>query len=524
MASTPLSPAEMNELGRNVIATGDLDQASEIFELLFEAGIAEARGVLALGIALQAASRTQAALEWVGRAVLLEPDNPLTFHVLAHLLIEVEAFEAGADAARQALKLRTDFTAAMAQLGHCLQKLGRSDEAVCALERALDLAPENAAARLDLGNAYQVRGNWDLAEAAFARAALDDPASSKPFFNLGNLLQRTGRYLEAQAAYDRALAIAPDDAAARVNAGLLQLAMQDFHRGWANFEWRWKAPSERPVVRDCEAPVWRGDDDIRGKRILIQAEQGLGDTLQFIRYAKLLSHRGGEVIVDTPASLRSLLSKVEGVVGVISKPDDLPPVDYRCPMMGLPFALRYFEPLETSPNGYLNVDTAVRQKWSRRLRAAGCPLVGLAYAGNPRHSNDRNRSIDLDLVLNHLPRGPRYLVLQTELREGDGERFSRRDDVEWIGSDFVDFMDTAAVAMELERIVTVDTAIAHLAGALGRPTHLLLPFEPDWRWGLGGSTCRWYPTMTLHRQLQPGDWSEPLRATSAALRELLADG
>jgi len=522
MATSALSPAQMNELGRSVITSGDLDQAAEIFALLVDAEIAEASAVLALGFALHTAGRTKDALEWTGRAVSLAPEDPLGFHVLAHLLIEIEAFSAGADAAAQALMLSPGFSTARAQLGHCLQKLGRPQEAVTELRRALEQTPEDVSVRLDLGNAYQDLGEWKEAEAAFDRAARDDPHSSKAHYNLGNLFQRLGRRSDALAAYDRALEIKPEDAAVRVNAGLLQLTMEDFERGWANFEWRWNAPSERPFVRDCFAPVWRGDEDISGRRLLIQSEQGLGDTLQFIRYAAPLARLGAEVFVDAPASLQTILETAQGVAKVITPREDLPAVDFRCPMMSLPHALRMPTPVSAPAEGYLTVHPDAQRKWNDLLGEYGQPIVGLAYAGNPRHTNDRNRSLPLGELIPHLPKGPRYAVLQTELRDGDADLLAARDDIEWLGPEFSDFMDTAAASRRLDLIVSVDTAIAHLAGALALPTHLLLPFEPDWRWGYDRPFCLWYPSMTLHRQVHPGDWSHPLAEVSDILAGLVA--
>ena len=514
MTSAALTPSQMNELGRSVIESGDLDQAAQIFKLLCDGDLAEPQSLLGLGLAFEAAGQTREALEWTGRSVSLDPENPIGFHVLAHLFIEMEAFSGGADAARQALKQKPDLAAARAQLGHCLQKLGRPDEAVTELRLALEQRPDDASALLDLGNAYQDAGHWKEAEAAFEHAARLDPCSAKPHYNLGNLLQRVGRRSEALAAYDRALDVAPDDAAIRVNAGLLQLTMEDFERGWRNFEWRWKAPSERPFVRECDAALWSGDEDLRGKRILIQAEQGLGDTLQVIRYAPLRAARGADVRVDAPASLWTLLATVEGVDRVIAPRDELPSVDFRCPTMSLPHALGLSTPLAADKSGYLKVDPRSRRKWDERLGGYKPPLVGLAYAGNPRHTNDQNRSIPLEALLPNLPFGARYMVLQTEIRDGDAELISTRDDIEWRGPELEDFMDTAAASMGLDLIITVDTAIAHLAGALARPTHLLVPFDPDWRWGFDRRTCLWYPSLTLHRQVRRHDWTYPLRTVS----------
>jgi len=522
MTTNALTPAQMNALGRSVIDAGDLDEAAQIFELLLDADMAEASALLALGLAFQSGGKAKEALEWVGRCVSLDPENPTSFHVLAHLFIEIEAYSAGLDAARQALRLQPDLAVARAQLGHCLQKLGRADDAVIALTEALEQRPDDASAQLDLGNAYQDLGDWAKAETAFKRAARLDPHSAKADYNLGNLLQKIGRRSDALAAYERALTIAPEDAAIRLNAALLQLTMEDFEQGWRNFEWRWRAPSERPFVRKCDAPVWTGDADLQGRRILVQAEQGLGDTLQFVRYAPLLAARGARVFIDAPSSLRALLAALEGVEGVISPPDDLPPVDFRCPTMSLPFALRIPAPLPGRPEGYLKVHPQSQQIWAARLATSQRPRVGLAYAGNASHTNDRNRSMALAELLQHLPAGPRYFVLQTEIREGDAHHLAARDDIDWLGPELKDFMDTGAVATRLDLIVTVDTAIAHLAGALGRPTQLLLPFEPDWRWGFDRSTCLWYPSLTLHRQLRRSDWSDPLRCVADRIASLVA--
>lgn len=519
--SRALSPEEMNALGRTVIAAGDLVQAAEIFQLLCDAELAEPSALLALALANHSVGRLKDALEWAGRSVARDPGNPTAFQLLAHVLIEVGAFAAGADAAREAIRLGPELSTAHAQLGRCLHRLGRLDEAVIALEAALERTPKDASARLDLGNVYQDLGAWAQAEIEFGRAAQDDPSSAKPFYNLGNLLQLMGRRLEALAAYDRALAISPDDAATRVNLGLLQLTLEDFEQGWSNFEWRWSAPSERPFVRDCDSPIWRGEQGLDGKRILIQSEQGLGDTLQFIRYAEPLASRGAKVVVDVPASLRALLATAAGVDGVVSGGDPLPRVDFRCPMMSLPSALGIPSPLPSPAGGYLRVAEAAAQRWESRLPNSGRLRVGLAHAGNAKHTNDRNRSIDLGLVLKHLPTGAHYFILPTELRDDDEHQIASRDDVDWLGPEFNDLMETGAAMMRLDLIVSVDTAIAHLGGALGRPTHVLLPFFPDWRWGFERRDCLWYPTVALHRQRRHQDWTTPLQDVSAVIRARL---
>ena len=298
------------------------------------------------------------------------------------------------------------------------------------------------------------------------------------------------------------------------------MTLEDSEPGWRNFEWRWRAPTERPFVRECAAALWLGDEAISGKRLLIQSEQGLGDTLQFIRYAAQLADQGAQVFVDAPAALKSILSRVEGVFQVISPDEDLPAVDFRCPMMSLPHALRLATPLGAGTQGYLTVHPDALRKWEDRFGPGDRPLVGLAYAGNAKHTNDLNRSIRLDELLPHLPRGPRYVVLQTELRDGDAALMSTRHDVEWMGPEFRDFMDTAAASTRLDLIVTVDTAIAHLAGAIGRPTLLLLPFEPDWRWGFDRKNSLWYPSVTLLRQVRRGDWSDPLQVVTDVITTL----
>jgi hypothetical protein len=319
-------------------------------------------------------------------------------------------------------------------------------------------------------------------------------------------LQALNHHADAIASFERAIAIEPDFADAHFNKSLALLAIGDYPRGQAEYEWRWKRSGTEHLRHNFGRPLWRGDDAPQGKTILLHAEQGLGDTIQFARYARLLGRAGAAVILETHSELKPLLARLEGVRSVIARGETRPAYDFHCPLGSLPLAFKTELSSVPTEIPYVSADAERVKRWSPRLEALGGPRVALVWAGNAAHANDLHRSVPLAL-LRPLWAGDvaRFVSLQRDLRAGDGEILAAAP-VLALGSELADFDDTAAVLAGCDLVITVDTSVAHLAGATGRPVWLLLPFSSDWRWTAESDRSPWYPSARLYRQPQPGDW------------------
>jgi hypothetical protein len=300
------------------------------------------------------------------------------------------------------------------------------------------------------------------------------------------------------------------------------LTLGDYRRGFAEYEWRWRRTGMAPR-KSFRRPPWLGEIPIAGKTILLHAEQGLGDTVQFVRYAPLLARAGAKVVLEVQPELKTLLAGVEGVSTILGLGDPLPPFDLHCPLASLPLAFK--TELATVPAAipYLRAPEPYLEKWRPRLEALPAPRVALAWSGRGAHPNDRNRSLALDALapLLSVP-GLSFVSVQHAPRPADAERLAREPRLTHLGDALSDFADTAAVLALVDLVVCVDTSVAHVAGALGRPAFVLVPFQPDWRWALDRDVSSWYPAMRLLRQPALGDWASVvvrMRAELAAFSQ-----
>ena len=330
-------------------------------------------------------------------------------------------------------------------------------------------------------------------------------------------LAALNRHADALSSYGRVLTLQPDNADVHFNAALSLLTLGDYRRGFAEYEWRWKRAGYPPRT-DLRKPLWLGETPLAGKTILLHAEQGLGDTVMFARYAPLLARAGATVVMEVQPELKGLLTGLDGVAAVVGRGEPLPPFDLHCPLTSLPFACKTELAGVPAEIPYLRADPARIEKWRPRL-AGPLPRVALAWSGRASHVNDRNRSLSLSQLSPLLEaEDVRFVSIQRELRPADAERLSREPRIIDLGAELADFTDTAAVLSLCELVICVDTSVAHVAGALGRPTFVLLPFQPDWRWTLDRATSPWYPATRLFRQPAPGDWASVI----ARVREELA--
>ena len=331
------------------------------------------------------------------------------------------------------------------------------------------------------------------------------------------------RWDEALASYDQAIAIDPSYADAQYNRALLQLFLGDFTNGWKGYEWRWKNASRLAIgeAREFQRPLWLGRDSIAGKRLLLYSEAGLGDTLQFCRYATRCATLGASVILQVQAPLVELLSGLEGVDRVLPEGAALPEFDFQCPLMSMPLAFN--TQLETVPScaRYLASDKTKFARWMAELGKYSRPRIGLAWSGNPKNTIDHSRSIRLADLIAQLPPQFHYFRLQRQVRSADQAALSSSSIISF-PEELLDFANTAALCECLDLVISVDTSVAHLSGALGQRTWVLLPYVPDWRWLRDRDDSPWYPSLKLFRQSSAGDWNHVLNRLASDLGADLA--
>jgi Tfp pilus assembly protein PilF len=404
------------------------------------------------------------------------------------------------------LRLDPNHVEALNNLGVALHSQGQIENALHSLRRAIALKPEYADAHSNLGNALQEQGHLDGAVASYRQALQLKPAHFDALNNLGNALRAQGKLVESVASYERALQVKPDNPQVRMSRALCWLQMGDFERGWAEYEWRLKCREfSIPAFRQ---PLWDGSP-LEGRLILLYADHGLGDSIQFIRYAPMVKARGGCVIVACQQPLARLLATCPGIDEVFAEGSLLPDFGFYAPLMSLPRILATSLSSVPAEVPYLAADRALVEQWRGELEPGGGFRIGIVWQGNPRYRRDHQRSFRL-AQLEPLARvaGVRLLSLQkgagTDQIAQLGERFAVSD----LGSQFTDFMDTAAVMRNLDLVITSDSSIAHLAGALGVSIWVAIPVAADWRWLNEREDSPWYPTMRLFRQKRWGDWDE----------------
>jgi Flp pilus assembly protein TadD len=495
--------------------TGRFDEAISVCRAAIAIAADCAEAFASMGAALSQVGRDREALAAYREAIIFDPRVADPYKNLGITHYRLGQFDPAIIVAHWAARLAPGDPGAHASLGNTLQRQGRFDEAITAYGKAVTLAPGYAEAHGNLGAALSHTGRDSEAVAAYRKAIVLGPGAADAYTNLGSGLFRLTRIGEAIAAHRRAIRLAPDSGGAHLSLAHALLVDGAFEEGYRHYEWRWRAPSFHSPRRNFSQPLWQGEP-FPGKTLLVHAEQGLGDSLQFCRYLPLLAPLGGRVVLECPPPLVELLGQIPGVAAVITTGHPLPPFDLHVPMLSLPRACRAEARLLPGPVPYLRADPGRLAAWRHRLDGANALRVGLVWAGNPQHHNDRRRSMPAQylrplaqrksVVFHSLQKG----ATRSQLAELDGT-------VVDLGAAIEDFGDFAAALELVDLLITVDTAAAHLAGALGKRVWTLLPFAPDWRWRLATETSAWYPTMRLFRQSKPDDWAELMDRVGDAL-------
>jgi tetratricopeptide (TPR) repeat protein len=476
------------------------------------------------GNVLRKLKRPKEALQAYQRALSMEPCYAEAHFNLGDLLADLRRLEEAVESYGRAISANPMLAAAWVNLGNTLRALRRFDAALQSFDRAVAIDQENAEAHIGRGNALRDQGHIDEALASYDRALELQPQSAVAHNNRGVALRDLKRWEAAEESYERAIAIVPDYAEAYVNRCADRLIRGDFERGWPDYEWRWKLPTAIQAgarVEHLGRPLWLGETPIVGKTVLLHSEQGLGDTIQFCRFAKTLTDLGARVILEVPAPLRDLIQRLEGPSKLIALGDPLPTdLDYHCPLMSLPLALG--TTLQTIPasSRYLTADPTKVAAWRARLGTREKPRVGLTWSGAAEYKEDHLRSLPLATLMPHLPSGFEYFRLQKEIREGDRRTLECNPQIRDFSADIADLDDTAALCECLDIIISTCTSVAHLSAALGKRTWVLLSSSPDWRWLLNREDSPWYSSVKLFRQDRPANWSYVLaRMSDELIRE-----
>jgi len=447
-----------------------------------------------------------------------DPNNADALHLLGVLNHQTGKSDVAVNLISKALTINPAYAEAHSSLGAIYRSLANFDEAVACYQTALRINPDYADAHYNLGNAFLELGQLDEAVCCFQQTLNLTPGNAKAHHNLGNAYRELGRIDEAIACCRRAIASDANYAEAYSNLGILQLLSGDFLNGWGNYARRWQTVDFSKSRRAYQEPYWDGRD-FHGKTLFLYPEQGLGDFIQFARYLPVVAQKGGQITLEVPTALYDLYARLEGADVVVQTGQSPDPFDLHAALMDIPGLLG--TTLQSIPpwQGHLQVPGDLVEKWKTRLGAYQGLRVGMVWAGNPGHKNDIRRSIDPALLkplcsLNDV----KIFSLQVG-RDGEAvENFGSK--VIDLSADLTSFSETAALMMNLDLIISADSAPAHLAAALGRPIWTLLPYLPDWRWLLERADSPWYPGMRLFRQNKRDDWQAVIERVGEELLRL----
>jgi tetratricopeptide (TPR) repeat protein len=505
----------LSDLGRLTDALASFDKA-----IALDSGYADAfnnRGNVLYKLERHAEARAD-----YGRAIACRPGYAKAYFNRG---VTFEALKRSDDALAdydKAIALKSDYADPHNNRGSVLNSLARHDEALASCDKAIALKPAMAQAHYNRGIALEALGRSQAALASFDKALALDPGYAIAHNARGFLLESANRLDEALACFDRAIASRPDYAAAYWNKALLLILMERYQEGWELYEWRFKHEEMKAYYHSFPQPGWRGGECLVDKRVLVYAEQGLGDTIQFCRYLPKLTALGAELVFEVPPALVSVVASLDCRMTVVAAGTERPPFDLHCPLMSLPLAFQTSVATIPADIPYLSCDKTKLDVWLGRLGSKRGPRVGLVWSGSATHKKDAARSVALER-LTPLARLPVELhSLQKEYRSSDIETLTEGFPLRRHDDEFGDFSDTAALIAAMDVVISVDTSVAHLAGAMGKRVWILLPFAPDFRWGMERADTPWYPSARLFRQPAAGDWESVIEALVTSLRDLIA--
>ncbi|MFL9866767.1 tetratricopeptide repeat protein [Paraburkholderia fungorum] len=507
----PRTPEVLLACGGVLQLQGREEDALACYDEILEANPHDVAALYNGCVVLDNLHRYDALLARCDRLLALEPDHALAWLGRGNALEGMKRHADALVAFDGALARAPGLDAASSNRGVALHLMERHADALESYDRALAAAGPSAELCWSRGNVLQQLGRHDDALDSYEQALLPSPDTGHAWYMRGSALQQLQRHAEAIACYRRAQELDPALVVAEAAEAFCLLLTGEFAAGWRQHENRWRDPAIARHRRHERQPLWSGAASVEGKTVLLHAEQGYGDTLQFCRYASLVAERGARVILEVPGALKLLMESLHGPGEVLASGDPLPPFDLQCPLLSVPFALgTQLETIPAATTPYLHADATRSRIWTDKVDAAARPgtlRIGLAWSGNPAHNNDQNRSLPLETLASIYTQHASFFSLHQFVRERDAQTLEDSGLIHF-GTDLKDFSDTAALVNALDLVISVDTSVIHLAGALGKPFWVLLPGVPDWRWLLEREDSPWYPQARLFRQRKPGDWAE----------------
>ncbi|UZJ42182.1 tetratricopeptide repeat protein [Prosthecochloris sp. SCSIO W1101] len=473
------------------------------------------------GNALSASKKYEEALLSYENAIALKPDYAEAYGNRANALKELQRYEEALLNYEKAVSLKPNYPVACYGLGNTFAELKRYEEALHSFESAIELDPHYADAHCNRGNMLKELQRHEEALACFKKALSLKPGAAELHYNIANTCFEVEEYEEALQNYNNAIVLKSGYHKAYWNKSFLLLLLGDYKEGWLLYEWRWKNDPQRKKKRDYQKPLWLQQQVLEEKTLYLYYEQGLGDSIQMLRYIPYLKKAGANIVLEIQSPLRELAAAANGIDKLVTEPYT-GHFDYHLPLMSLPLAMK--TTLETVPGNcpYLFVGKDVRQRWVEKLGEKKGLQVGVVWAGTARHKNDHKRSIAFEEIALLLENDAVFYSLQKEYREGELAMMQRSGGIVDCSAELHDFSETAGLIEQLDLVISVDTAVAHLAGALGKEVWLLLPAVPDFRWLTEREDSPWYPTITLFRQASGGGWKPLIKSVSKALNERVA--
>jgi Flp pilus assembly protein TadD len=511
----------LNMLGIVKAQLGRMGEAHRLLSAAVRINPREPGAWANLGQVLHALKRNQEAAECLDKARALAPDDVGILNQHANALLSLGRHEDALEEFRQVLARVPQHTEARVNSGIAHAALGASEQAVAEFDSALSIAPGHLPANYNRGLALHDLGRYAAAIDALERVVASVPEHAAAWLGRGRALAALNRHNEAMASYGRAGAIRKEDPDVHFSEAMALLALGDYRRGFEKYEARWRR-SGMPAQQSRGRPLWLGEYPLARKTVLLHAEQGFGDTIQFARYVPLLAATGAKVVLEVQSELTALMARLDGGAQIIGRGEPPPPFDVHCPLGSLPLALRTEPDTVPAEIPYLSADEASLAKWSARIGALARPRIAIAWSGNSNHFNDRNRSIPFAQLAPLFSAPARLVSIQRDVRSEDAEKLASESRVTHVGGELINFTDTAAAIALADLVISADTAVAHLAGAMGRPLWVLIPFQPDWRWTLDGETSPWYPTARLFRQASLGDWDGVIARVAAELGRFMS--
>ena len=500
-----------SESGMHKEAVADLERTVAIQPTHLEA-------LVALGNSFKELEQFDKAAARYEQALRLDPNCYKALVNKGGLLIEEKRFPEALEVLGTAIAVAPEMPEAHSNRGTALIELGRLEMAIQSCDNAISVQPDYAKAHYGRGIALSQLNLLQDALASTDRAIALKPDFAESHYSRGVILSGMRRLDEAAQSYETSIAIRPDYADPHLARSINALLTGQFVDGWRLYEWRMKMPeikSHHPTFN--EKISWRGTEDIRNKKLLVYAEQGFGDTLQFCRYLPQLRAMGAEISFEIPAALNSVLATLNCPLTLVTQGDPRGEFDAYCPLMSLPLAFKTTVETVPAPTRYLSSDQGKVSNWGNILGKKVLPRIGLVWTGSKAHKNDINRSIALSKILRLTDLPVEWHSLQKDYRPGDDEVLAQHPEIHQHQEALEDFSDTAALIECMDLVISVDTSVAHLAGALGKKLWVMLPFVPDFRWMLDRTDSPWYPTARLFRQPQPGDWDSVIAEIRSAL-------